>query len=306
MRNKWIGFGCFLTGINYQILDSCSELSKKRVVRYASALLILSVMWAFTGYQFINHYFEGKWYHCVIGSAIMIIMIIQIERQIILSSKKEILLHGFRFIMALAMAVIGSVIIDQIIFQKDIDRGKMMTMDSEVDRILPGKAKELNNQITDRKLSISSKENERREIAEDLAKHPFIWMVKVDELIDSLGNKTKNIIREQVPNPKSSWIAPIDRDIEMLRNEVNTKDSLSLQLRPQIEADLKANVGFLDELKVMVSLLQESKVAFIAWSVWFIFLLCLELFIVVSKWGEIETDYDKRMTQQMELHFRRI
>lgn len=306
MRNKWIRFGCFLTGINYQILDSCSELSKKRVVRYAAALLILSIMWAFTGYQFIKHYFQGEWYHGVLASLIMILMIIQIERQIILSSKSEKLLHGFRLVMALAMAVIGSVIIDQIIFQKDIEKGKMMSMDSEVDRILPGKAKELNNQINDRKQSILAKENERKEIVEDLTKHPFIWMIRVEELIDSLGKKTKNINREQVPNPKSSWVSPIDRDIELLRKEVNTKDSLSLQLRPQVEAELKANVGFLDELKVMVILLQESTVALTAWLVWFIFLLCLELFIVVSKWSETPTDYDKRMTQQMELHFRRI
>ncbi len=308
MREKWIKLGCILTGFNYHIVGSCSELAQKRIIKYVSALLILCVIWSFTGYQFVRHYFKGEWYMCVAGSLIMMLIVIQIERQILLSAKNERGLHSFRLVMGLTMAIIGSVIMDQVIFQQDIDKQKMLNMDEEVDRVLPGKEEELKRQIAERNAAILLKENERRLILDDLTKHPFIWSVKIEEedKLDSVGNKIRKIIKQQVPNNKGAWIAPIDAAILTLRKEITTKDSLLLGLRPQVELDLKANVGFLDELRVMVSLLRESTIALVAWIIWFVFLICMELFILVSKRGETETDYDRRMLQQMELHFRRI
>ena len=55
----------------------------------------------------------------------MIIIVIQIERQIILSVGKNVLVPVFRIILGIVMAIIGSVIIDQIIFREDVEKGKI-------------------------------------------------------------------------------------------------------------------------------------------------------------------------------------
>jgi len=204
------------------------------------------------------------------------------------------------------MAMIGTVIIDQIIFKEDIDKRKLMTMDEEVKGILPGRAEELRRQIHEIDSTISSKEVERKAITDDVTKSPFISVYERIAHRDSLGNELVTIMKKQLPNPKVGLLEPIDKAIGSLRFEKAKKDSILLGLRPAIEAELKQNVGFLDELKVMYSLLSESGVSFAAWAIWFIFLLGLELFILVSKAGESETDYDRMMIQQMELHFKRI
>jgi Domain of unknown function (DUF4407) len=306
MRNAWIKLGCFLTGTNYQILNSCSELSKKRLIKYTSALLIVCLLWLFIGFAFTNRYLKGEWYESIIGAGLMIFLVIQIERQVILSSKDNRWLHVFRFIIAFTMAIIGTVIIDQIIFKDDINKRKLVDMDQEVKVILPGRAQELKRQLHEMDSTILSKENEKKLITDDVSKNPFSTVVEQITTYDSVGGKITSISKRKVPNPKVSLIEPMDRTILTLRKEKAKKDSLLLGLRPQVEADLKTNVGFLDELEVMYSLLIESVISLCAWLIWFVFLLGLELFILFSKMGEKETDYDKRMQQQMELHYRRI
>jgi hypothetical protein len=56
----------------------------------------------------------------------MIIIVIQIERQIILSVGKNKLVPLFRVAIEVVMAVIGSVIIDQIIFREDVEKVRIV------------------------------------------------------------------------------------------------------------------------------------------------------------------------------------
>ena len=79
-KNKWLRFGCFLTGYNYNLLMSCSEVSKKSVKKYTAALLIIMIMWLLIGFLFSREYLRVP----IIGSAIigvvLMIIIIQINR----------------------------------------------------------------------------------------------------------------------------------------------------------------------------------------------------------------------------------
>jgi hypothetical protein len=305
-RDKWLRFGCFLTGFNYLIVRSCSELSRKRVIKYTSSLLIICLLWAFIGFAFTGRYLKGEWYACAVAMVIMVFLIIQIERQVILSSKDNRLLHGFRFVIAMAMALIGTVIIDQIIFREDIDKRKMLTMDAEVKKIFPGRAEELKKQIDEITLTIEAKELERKAITDDVTKSPFVPVYERTVQRDTALNESVTITKKSLPNPKVNLLGPLDKTIAELRLEKNKKDGVLLGLRPVIENELKQNVGFLDELAVMYSLLSESGVSFSAWFIWFVFLLGLELLILASKIGESENDYDKMMEQQMQLHFLKI
>lgn len=79
-----------------------------------------------------------------------------------------------------------------------------------------------------------------------------------------------------------------------------------LVLRPLIENELKSKVGFLDELNLMFKILLGSWVALAVWSLFFLFFLGIELFIVVSKWKEKETDYDAVVSQQESIHRHRL
>lgn len=306
LRDKWLRFGCFLTGYNYLVVKGCSELSRKRVIKYTSSLLIICLLWGFIGFIFTARYLKGEWYSCIIASCIMVFLAIQIERQIILSSQKNIVLIVFRSLIAITMALIGTVIIDQMLFKEDIDKRKLLTMDEQVKKILPGRAEELRKQIAEINSAINAKEVERKSITDDLQQNPYVTVYERIVQRDTAQKESVTTIKKMVLNPKGDLLGPLDKAIKDLRFDKNKKDTLLLGLRPVIELELKQNVGFLDELNVMYSLLSESGVARFAWLIWVVFLFCLELLILVSKSNDPDNDYDRMMEQQMQLHFTKI
>ena len=84
MRNWWLQFGCFLTGYNYNIMKASSEASAKQV-KYTAAILIVALIWGFVGYSFAERYLHLDTWGALAGAAIMVFIVIQIEKQIILS-----------------------------------------------------------------------------------------------------------------------------------------------------------------------------------------------------------------------------
>jgi Domain of unknown function (DUF4407) len=312
MRNRWLQIGCFLTGYNYNILKGCSEFSARKLMRYTSAMLIICLLWAFIGYTFTSHYLKAAWYFAIVGSLTMIVIVIQIERQVILSSKSNRKPLYFRLVIGLTMAVIGSVIIDQLIFKEDIEKQRIKTLGEEVKRDFPVRAEDLKRQIKELDSTILHKENERVVLVNDIIKNPTIPIYTKHTISpskqnnDSINREVVTRTSSQIQSPKIALIQPLDDQIAGLRFQKQKKDSLSLSLRSALEAELKQKVGFLDELNLMILILSESKPAMIAWFIWLIFLFGLEAFILVSKWSETDTDYDKRIEQQMTLHFKRI
>lgn len=147
MKNWWIRFGCFLTGYNYNTVRNSSEVAAKAVKRYTAAMVIVCILWSFIGYTFTQRYLQANLLGCIAGAAIAVVIIVQIERQIILSMHPNAGLFIFRGCLALMMALLGAVIIDQIILKQDIELEKISYVQKRVDDVLPSRTNELKKQI---------------------------------------------------------------------------------------------------------------------------------------------------------------
>lgn len=309
MRDRWLAFGCFLTGYNYKILKNCSEAASRRVLRYTSAMIIPCVLWAFVGFFFTSRYLKLGWEASVSGAVIMIIIVIQIERQVILSTNTNRLPLYFRGVIAFFMAIIGSLIIDQVLFKDDIEKQRLITMDNEVREVLPARSAELKRQIHEIDSTIASKEEDRRLLLEDIAKNPKIRVYSKEATQEKIDTVLKEVVKHsstEIQNPKIALLEPLDGQLASLRTEKLKKDSMLLVLRPLVEAELKDKVGFLDELELMFSIIKKSNVALGVWLLWFFFLSGIEVFILISKFKERETDYDVVVNHQEALHLKRI
>jgi hypothetical protein len=154
------------------------------------------------------------------------------------------------------------------------------------------------------------KENEYKVIMEDVSLRPKTKSIESKSVTRNAGTDSSRVERtvntREIPNPKLELLPAIDQKIVALRQEKGKKDNELLALRPVVEAALKEHTGFLDELDLMISIMSKSVVAVITWLIWFFLLLGLELFILVSKWKEPETDYDEVIKQQMEIHLKRL
>lgn len=323
MRNLWIRFGCFLIGYNYNLIKNCSEVAAKTVKRYTSAMLIIGILWAFVGYTFSERYLKLGEIGSIIGAIIFVVIIIQIERQIILSFNPNKYLFRFRYGIAFIMAIIGAVIIDQIIFKEDIEIAKKEAIAQRVDDLMKIKTKELNEQIAQLDSAITQKETELSELLHDVEKQPTIKSYSTQTqfrservtIIDSITGKpvvTEKTIpvnittSSNVENPKIAMIAPLQETINELRRERIAKTSTLIELRPNLEREYAQFNGFIDELIVMFKILTGSIPALIIWFLWFLLLLAIELFIVQSKKHEEETDYGTVIKHQMELRKKKL
>jgi hypothetical protein len=322
MRNWWIRFGCFLTGYNYGIVRGSSEIAAKAVKRYTAALVIVCILWSFIGYTFTKRYLHGGMWGSLAGASVFVIIIIQIERQIILSMTPSRWLYISRGIIAMMMAIIGAVIIDQIIFKEDIELEKITFIEARVKKALPPKTEELKAQIAALDTAIQKKENERLALIDDLEKHPTIKSFTVistptlvkKETVDTAGKKTSSEHLENassktvmdVINPKQGLVVPLEQNILDLRSQKSLKETALLNIRPKLEQEISSKVGFLDELEVMYSLITRSNVALCVWLIWFFFLLGLEMLVLISKANEKENDYERTVKHHMALQMRKL
>jgi hypothetical protein len=229
-KNLWLRFGCFLTGYNYSILSNCSEIAAKTVKRYTAALIIICLQWSFIGYTFTFRYLSGGVVGAIVGALMFVIIIIQVERQIILSFNKAVSLYIFRGGIAVIMAILGAIIIDQIIFKEDIEQKKILTLDKKVDQVYPAKVRELQIQIKGLDSTINIKEFEWNRLSEEISKNPSINVVSVtrsdlpasESTTDSLGNiiqKTRMVTSTStstnaVPNPKIGLTETINEQLK--------------------------------------------------------------------------------------------
>lgn len=322
MKNWWIRFGCFLTGYNYQIVSNSSEVAAKAVKRYTSALLIVCILWSFIGYTFVQRYVHGGLWGSIVGAIVFVVVIIQIERQIILSVTPSLWLYISRGLIAVLMAIIGAIIIDQIIFKEDIELEKITSIEERVKKALPPKTEELRHQIASLDTALFKKENERLQLLSELEKNPTIKSVASQSTptvvrsttTDSTGNSTtseqvKNTTSVRVStimNPRQALVQPIEQNITDLRTQKSEKETALLNIRPKLEQEISSRVGFLDELEVMFSLISRSKVALGVWLIWFFFLLGLEMLVLISKINEKKNDYEETIMHQMNLQMKKL
>ena len=322
MKHLWIRFGCFMTGYNYNILRNCSEAAFKSVKKYTAAMLIVCILWFFIGFTFAHRYLSLSLPGCMLAGVLSTVIIVQVEKQIVLSINPSRLLLLFRGCLAFMMSILGAVIIDQILFEKDIEIEKISYVSEKVDRILPSKTEELRKQITALDTTIIRKEEEKERYVEDISKRPTTTATTTQTStkrvpvrnVTSSGRDTtiwKTISDVTVgttllPNPKIALMPSLESAIESLRQQRSQKESELLHMKPALEKEMKANTGFLDELTIMVRMLSASYVALSFWFLWVMFFLFIEMLVLFSKMGDRANDYEKTVLHHMNLQMRRL
>jgi hypothetical protein len=311
MREAWLKIGCRLIGYNYPLLKSSSIGSEKAVIKYTSAVLLVCMIWAFIGFNFTNHYLHGGLVQSILGALVLAFIVIQIERQIILTVGKNQKVLWLRAILAIAMAFIGSIIIDQMIFREDVEREKVSTIQDKVNEILPKQIKELSGQIRERDSIIKEKENQIAEINTRVSSKPTIPIVNVETIStrDSTGKfrpTGTKVSTSSIANPEQSQIPIIQSQIDTLRNQKSNIETLMFQLRDKIKADLEKHPSFFDELNILFTIIFDSLITAILYIALWLALFIIELLVLFSKISDRKNDYEKLVEHQMNVRIEQL
>ena len=305
--NAWLQLGCFLTGWNSKILAQCSEASFKHLKKYTAALLILMILWGFTGFCFAQRYVHAPIWGCVLSALIFVTIIVQIERQIILTVGTSKVGVVFRLFIAIIMAFLGSAIIDQVIFGEDIKRKMVEITDRQVTELLPVRLKVIDDKLAELQLDIDSLDRMNLILNDEIAKNPTTKTV-------STSTTYKNVLQEdgsykKIPettvsttpmaNPRIKQVETNNLNLERLRKQQDEYTIKKMEVENDLRKELSTNIGFLEELHAMLEILQTRTEALIFYCIIFSFLISLELFVVASKMSDKKCDYDMIVEHQL-------
>ncbi|MDR2065281.1 MAG: DUF4407 domain-containing protein [Prevotellaceae bacterium] len=306
--NLWIRTGCFLTGWNRHLLKSCSEASYKHLKKYTAALVILIILWAFTGYCFAERYVQSPWWGCALSSFIFVVVVIQIERQIILTVGSTKRIAWFRGFIAVIMSLIGSSIIDQIIFADDIDKKMIEITDRQVEELFPVRQNFYDAELKRIQTMIDSLDRMNLALNTEIAKNPTITTVSTQtthiKLTGSDGRDSivprTSVSRTPIANPRIKQVESNEKNLEQFRKQQEEFTNRKINAKEDLRKELGSKTGFLEELNAMMEILINRTIALIFYLIIFVFLVSLELFIVISKIGDKKCDYDLVVEHQLD------
>ena len=297
--NWWIKLGCKLTGWNSSVLSQCSEASKTQLSKYTSALLILMIVWSITGFCFAQRYIGLPIWGCILVSLVFVTIVVMIERQILLALHPTKKLATFRLVIAIIMAIVGSSIFDQTMFGKDIDKQMADTIELQTVDLTQKRVSNIDSKLMAFQIEKDSLNKVNSELQADVNAHPWIIQKSVTNSQDRLvvNGKIKvvnnpSVTTNQVANPKQIAIAANNEKIKQIVLQENDLNKKKLTVEEDTRKECQANVGFLEELEAMVSIVTTRTVAGIFYVIFFLLLMSLELFVVTSKMGDEECDYE--------------
>lgn len=297
--NWWIKLGCKLTGWSSSVLSQCSEASKTQLSKYTSALLILMIVWSITGFCFAQRYIGLPIWGCILVSLVFVTIAVMIERQILLALHPTKKLATFRLVIAIIMAIVGSSIFDQTMFGKDIDKQMADTIELQTADLTQKRVSNIDSKLMAFQIEKDSLNKVNSELQADVNVHPWIIQKSVTNSQDRLvvNGKIKvvnnpSVTTNQVANPKQIAIAANNEKIKQIVLQENDLNKKKLTVEEDTRKECQANVGFLEELEAMVSIVTTRTVAGIFYVIFFLLLMSLELFVVTSKMGDEECDYE--------------
>lgn len=297
--NWWIKLGCILTGWNASVLSQCSEASKSQLSKYTSALLILMIVWSIIGFCFAQRYIELPLWGCALVAMVFVTIVVMIERQILLAIHPTKMLAAFRVVIAIVMAIVGSTIFDQTMFGKDIDKQMADTIEQQTADLTQKRAGVIDGRLSAINAEKDSLDRLNYRLQADINVNPWIMQRSVtnrqERLVVNGRIKTVNnpsVTTNQVVNPKQELVSANNEKIKQLAEQEKEWSKRKLTVEEDTRKECKANVGFLEELEAMAAIITNRWVAGAFYCIFFILLISLELFVVASKMGDKECDYE--------------
>ena len=304
--------GCILIGWNKDLLKECGEASHRQFRKLLSAIFIMMIMWGTIGYCFADRYIniESTTLKVCVSLAFMFIVLC-VERVIILTVGKARLMSAMRVMLALCMAVLGSCIIDQIIFSNDIQQTIQDCREDVIQETIAKRLTVFDSDIQRITHDMDSLSKSTIALGEELAKHPTIKSVNVSTSeqavgLDENGNPKKVRIRNtdvvNIPNPLTGQLKANNDQILIFQNQLEQLRQDKKEIAGKVTDEVHARpVGFIEELEATLKVVSNSWISLAFYVVLFCFLAFLELFVLTIKMGETKCDYELIVENQLKL-----
>lgn len=217
---------------------------------------------------------------------------------------------GFRFVLAILMAVLGSTVFDQIIFKNDVDVRMKEIRTEQINKEVPKRIALIDGDIQKIRHTQDSIRIKNNELYADISKNPVITaydvstttrQTGVDEDGKPIEEKSQTVNKRNVENALINQTKANDRTLDAYQKQIEVLQEKKLSMADDTRKEYEqAKTGFLEELGALYVLLGDSWVAKAFYIFLFLFLVSLELLVITAK-GSTSCDYDLIVEHQLNI-----
>jgi len=278
-------FYCFLTGDDYNIVKDSTPLSIKKIKLYAIGLIIPVILWAVQSYLLVTEVMRKDIPTAILVMIVCVVLIFAIEKSIIMSNGSKYI-AVFRVILGLTIAVIGSIILDEVVFKNDIDVQFADDKRESIENSMESIKNDLN-------VKIMAKENEVMENKEQWEKAELDAIKEADGTagtgIPNVGRITQ--LKLQKAEEKRGYY---QRSSIEMNSMIISKDSV-LKAYEEKLSNSYSDASLLLRIKALFNLIGKDGAMKWSYIIFTLFIVLLESMVVIIKLCSSDTNYEKKM-----------
>jgi len=289
-------FCCILVGDDYDLLSRINDAkSNKKIQMFAMLMFLPMMLWGMTIFLIMQNVFMANLVQTFIATLTTVFIVGVVQRSLIMS-KGDFWTKVIRYLIAIVLSLIGSFLIDEVIFEKDINRKIMEDHKSKIEARIEASKYEYENKI------IAPQEKVVAQAA-----------VKYDKASNNVSNETSALKGTGIKGAgQAVKVLSKQEQIERERYDIAKKE-LDI-LRASKEETLKAkaeqirkeevindpskseninSIGLMYKIGAMFKLIASEWYMMVFWFVLTLLFFLFEMLPVFIKISESETFYEK-------------
>jgi hypothetical protein len=273
---------CALSGYDYKEVKNQNHKSKNRIVTYGVVMLIPMTLWFINGVILGTRLFELNFFVSLLFGTVLCLIIWVFERSIIQLDKNKYL-SILRFTLGGLFALLGSFLLDEIIFQHDIHNEIMIIKKEERKRNLLDFDKQHEEKLNQINSSIH--------LADNWAK---IKQTEATQEADGTGGtKSRGFEKvaqhkQQIADKEADKVKAMESDKKKL---LANYESNRLAEESTFNKEFKEN-SILLNMRAMFQVISNSIGALLIWLIFTLILAAFEFLVIIIKMVSKPTDYE--------------
>lgn len=262
-----------IIGENPKYVATFQPSSKRKVALYANCILVPVILWFINGYLLVSQVLGGNIWSALLTATIIALIIFIIERAVVMSNGNK-WIAVFRITLGLIVALIGSICLDEVVFNNDIDNQVSLYKQAYINDAIKNVEVKYQSSIALQQQIVNQKSNE--------------W---TKSLIDAKG-EADGTSGSRVPNVgaitvlKMNIAAAQEQDYLTEKCKLNLlKNNLEKERTTAIitaEKNFKRN-ALLNRIRAISELLGKDTFMLIAYVLFTAFLFLIEFLVVIIK-----------------------
>jgi hypothetical protein len=287
---------CLLTGDDYRMLLNDTPASQKKIKLLGSCLFVPTFLWFINGYLLAKQVLQCSFAISITTAIICSFFIFFIERSIIMMKGKPIVII-LRILMGLLVSILGSIAIDEVVFDRDITiqvtQNKPLMVNEEISKINATNKDDLNNlsQLVNVKyLAWQKAVNDAKQEADGSGGSGHRGVSAITKVKENYATQAQG----DYENAKMAF--------DNLNNSIEQKNK---QARSEFDANFNSR-SILLRIKAFFDLVLKNTWMLVIYSVFTLLMLFLEFMVVFIKIFSNKTNYELKVEMIEEIGRRKM